>query len=86
MERNANIAFMVLLLIPVAVFFGIQNLLLIREMNLINRKKKPRQPMAEERTPAAKSPVAKSPAAKKKVHRFQVVKGRSQDRKKALFR
>ncbi|MEN1760209.1 hypothetical protein [Anoxynatronum sibiricum] len=81
MERNANIAFMVLLLIPVAVFLGIQNLLLIREMNLLNRKRKPTQPM-----PVGRTPAAKSPAAKKKVHRLQVIKGRSQERKNALFR
>jgi len=93
MERSANIAFMVLMLVPVVIFFGIQNLYLIREMNLLNRKKTSQQENSKNRasamTSSSASPLARpsaKPATTKKAHGFQVVKGRSQERKKALFR
>lgn len=37
MERNANIAFMGVLFLPVLLFFVFQNLALFREINLLRR-------------------------------------------------
>lgn len=71
MERTANIAFMVLLVVPVVLIFGLMNLVLVREMNLNRRKRKP----PEEKT-----------AKGSNVRQFHSGKKRPQDRKKALFR
>jgi hypothetical protein len=75
MERTANIAFMVLLLIPVALFFGFQNLLLLREINLSRRHRK--KEMASE---------VRQPGKAGSVRALHSGKRRLQDRKKALFR
>lgn len=75
MERTANIAFMILLLIPVALFFGFQNLLLVREMNLARRHRK--REMASADRPQGKAGSVRT---------LHSGKRRSQDRKKTLFR
>ena len=69
-ERTANIAFLALLLIPVALFFAFQNLLLFREYNLRRRYK----------------PPAASPKPGGKVRVLHTRRPRSKDPHKALFR
>ena len=75
LERTANIAFMILLLIPVAVIFVFLNLVVIRELNLNRRHKKGN-------TSLSKTQTEKSG----KVRKLHSGKRRPQDRKKALFR
>ena len=41
MERIANISFLMLALVPVALFFGYQNLMLIRDMSQKRGRTKP---------------------------------------------
>lgn len=75
LERTANIAFMILLLIPVAVILTFLNLVVIRETNLSRRRKK------------ANASFSKGKTRKNgKVRQLHSGKRRQQDRKKALFR
>ncbi len=75
LERTANIAFMILLLVPVAVILTFLNLVVIREMNLARRRRK------------GNPSFSKSETEKKgKVSNLHSGKRRQQDRKKALFR
>lgn len=71
LERTANIAFMILLLIPVAVILTFLNLVVIREMNLNRRRKKGNA--------ALSNPQPKKSGNVRKLH---AVKRRPQDRKK----
>ena len=75
LERTANIAFMILLLVPVTVVLLFLNLVVIREMNLARRRR-------------GKGPSQSLEETKKsgKVRKLHSGKRRPQDRKKALFR
>lgn len=75
LERTANIAFMILLLIPVALILTFLNLVVIREINLNRRRKKGNA--------ALSNPQPKKSGKVRKLHSG---KRRPQDRKKALFR
>ncbi len=75
LERTANIAFMILLLVPVTVILAFLNLVVIREMNLSRRRKK-----------GNPSPSTSETEKSGKVRKLHSGKRRQQDRKKALFR
>ncbi|RQD67612.1 MAG: hypothetical protein D5S00_09990 [Tindallia sp. MSAO_Bac2] len=77
MERTVNIAFMVLLLIPVVGFFVLQNRLLYRQLKSKTRQK----------TPAKKSSTAQTPSEPPApVSLRERRKKRYEERKKALYR
>lgn len=75
LERTANIAFMILLLIPVALILTFLNLVVIREINLNRRQKKGNAALSNPQ-----------PKENGKVSKLHSGKRRPQDRKKALFR
>lgn len=75
LERTANIAFMILLLVPVTVILLFLNLSVIREMNLARRRKRKNTWYSQEET-----------KKNGKVRKLHSGKRRPQDRKKALFR